>query len=306
MPPYGGNTTTTMRHSIHSWCNTLRAALVPLLCLCLGLVRPASATQLDVVYPKARSSLDDSYFLKVLELALDKSGQPHTLRTSEHDMEKGRALLRLEQGADVRVVWCLTTRAREERLLPVRIPLDKGMMGWRLPLIHREDAGRFRSVRRLADLAGMVAGQGFDWPDTAILRANGLTVATGKYDGLIKMLHARRFDYMPQSVLQVYSEAAMNFPNPLSVDETFALHYPTAIYFFVNKKDEQLANALQRGLEIALADGSFDKLFFGFHQGAIERARLDQRVVLELRNPDLPAATPLRETRLWYHPSAAR
>lgn len=300
----GGATTTTMRHSIFSWCNALRVTLVPLLCACL--VQPVSATRLDVVYPQARSSLDDSYFLKVLELALAKSGQPHTLRTSEREMEKGRALLQLERGGDVRVVWCLTTRAREERLLPVRIPLDKGMMGWRVPLIHRDDAGRFRSVRRLADLTGMVAGQGFDWPDTAILRANGLTVATGKYDGLIKMLHARRFDYLPQSVLQVYSEAGIDFPNPLSVDDTIALHYPTAIYFFVNKNDQQLANTLRRGLEIAIADGSFDQLFFGFHQASIDRARLGERVVLELRNPDLPAATPLRETRLWYHPSGTR
>jgi hypothetical protein len=305
MPPRrGGDTKTTMRHSFSSWCNALRATLVPLLCLCL--VRPALATELDVVYPRARSSLDDSYFLKVLELALAKSGQPHALRTSEREMEKGRALLELERGGDVRVVWCLTTRAREERLLPVRIPLDKGMMGWRVPLVHRDDAGRFRNVRRLADLSGMVAGQGFDWPDTAILRANGLTVATGKYDGLIKMLRARRFDYMPQSVLQVYSEAETESPNGLTVDDAFALHYPTAIYFFVRKNDRQLANALRRGLEIALADGSFDRLFFGFHQASIDRARLGERLVLELRNPDLPAATPLRENRLWYHPASAR
>ena len=77
------------------------------------------------------------------------------------------------------------------------------------------------------------------------------------------------------------------------------LHYPAAIYFFVNKKDAALASAIEAGLHKAMADGSFDTLFYERFGDVIKRANLRGRVAIALTNPLLPAATPLGRKALW-------
>ena len=42
-----------------------------------------------------------------------------------------------------------------------------------------------------------------------------------------------------------------------TLDEHLALRYPTALYFFFSPDNPQLAETVRRGLEVALADGSF-------------------------------------------------
>ncbi|MDP1340920.1 hypothetical protein, partial [Klebsiella variicola] len=70
-------------------------------------------------------------------------------------------------------------------LLTVRIPIDRGLMGWRLLLVRRSELAQWDQVRHLDDLRRRIAGQGHDWPDTAILRANGLQVGTSSvYEAL--------------------------------------------------------------------------------------------------------------------------
>ncbi|MNY50471.1 hypothetical protein D3C86_1859750 [compost metagenome] len=56
----------------------------------------------------------------------------------------------------------------------------------------------------------------------------------------------------------------------------------------------------------AIQDGSFDQLFRELNDGAVERARLAQRRVIELANPELPPETPLADKSLWFVPGHAR
>ncbi len=86
------------------------------------------------------------------------------------------------------------------------------------------------------------------------------------------------------------------------MDAHLAVHYPAAVYFFFNRCDASLAEAVTNGLELALADGSFDRLFLDYHGSLIERSRLRQRNVISLPNPLLPAETPLERRELWYSP----
>jgi len=79
------------------------------------------------------------------------------------------------------------------------------------------------------------------------------------------------------------------------------LIYPTADYYFVNKQNTELAENLRQGLELALADGSFGRLFAAHFGPAIRRAQLDKRVLIELTNPLLPPQTPLARKELWFN-----
>ncbi len=77
-------------------------------------------------------------------------------------MQQGRAILSLMQGEHVDVVWTMTSRKREKQLLPIRIPLLKGLQGYRIFIINENDNEKFNKISTLEDLRELVAGQGRD------------------------------------------------------------------------------------------------------------------------------------------------
>jgi ABC-type amino acid transport substrate-binding protein len=178
--------------------------------------------------------------------------------------------------------------------------VNKGVLGWRLGLVRKGEGDLVASVRTLDDLKGVRLAQGQEWPDTTILRANGIDVITApKYEVLFKMLEGKRFDYFPRSVMEIWDEQAINAES-LEVEPHLALHYVYDSYFMVNRKNTKLAQDIREGLEKAIADGSFDKLFLQHFGERLRKARLDKRMVIELRNPLLTPETPSNRPELWY------
>jgi len=244
------------------------------------------------------------YALAQLQLALDKAGSALRLEPSHYSMEQERALVNLERNAHLDVAWSMTSVKREQRLLPVRIPLDKGLFGWRIALLPKDRAQLLKDVHNLADLRQFSAGQGHDWPDSAILRSHGLPVkVSSSYGSLFRMLQAQRFDYFPRSVIEIWDELEHPRGRHLVADSHLLLHYPTALYFFFSRQRPDLAETVRQGMEKAIADGSFEQLFQQHFAASLQRAQLEQRQVIELRNPLLPRATPLQRHELWFSPA---
>lgn len=272
--------------------------------LAISIAAGLHAEPMRVAYPQPQIELDRGYFVKVLALVMSKSGVNYKLQSWDVKVIKGRAVHELAHGSNVDVVWAMTTREREQQLLPVRIPLDMGLAGWRIGVINAQDSAKFEAVHTLEQLRQYKIGQGYDWADTTVLKASGLEVVTGvNADNLHAMLAVKRFDYFPRSIRQVWGEVEQHAAQGEAVEMTLALHYPAAVYFFVNKNNPALAAALEAGLKQARKDGSFDKLFRSYNTDFIRRANLSQRTVLELPNPDLPEETPLQQKELWYSPT---
>lgn len=287
----------------------LGRALATLAATCAALLAPPSAWagKFTVVYsreiPEADSRLD--YPVRLLELALKKSGSEYEIRSYPRPMPQGAALTRLATGTGINVVWSMTSKEREEQLLPIRIPIDKGLFGYRIAFVRQQNRGVLSNVHGLDDLRMFTAGQGHDWPDTEILQGNGLRVATSTaYEGLFAMLQGGRFDYFPRSILEIWDEADKASKLELAVEERVVLHYPTAIYYFVNKNDIALAQVIELGLNRAMADGSFDALFYERFGDVIKRSNLRGRTSIALTNPLLPPETPLARKALWLDISA--
>lgn len=276
--------------------------LFALLCL-LALGSPLRAQILTYAPPEVADDQRNRYPLQLLQLALDRAGGGYQLQPAATPMQQGRVFMELARGRSVRVAWSMTSLEREAQLLPIRIPIYKGLIGWRLALLKAERREMLRQVRSLEDLSRFSAGQGHDWPDSQILRSNGLPViAVPNYQSLFSMLALGRFDYFPRSLAEVWAEAEQQRGTGLVVDDSLALHYPSAVYFFVNRQDVALAAHIERGLELAIADGSFERLFQAFHGEYIERAQLGKRRIVRLRNPLLPPQTPLQRKELWFQP----
>lgn len=259
----------------------------------------------NVYYPPAYSEGDvrDVYTSRLLAVALEKSGSQFVAKPASVKMVQGRALLMLQQGRGIDVAWAATSKEIEALVHPIRIPIFKGLIGYRLLLIARRDLEKFSRITEQSALKSLLAGQGHDWADTAILRANGYRVHTGPYyDALFNMLAQGRIDYFPRSVLEVWAEAKAHEHQGLVVEPRIMLRYPGAVYFFTRKGNTALAQAIETGLEKMLQDGSFDRLFEEHHAELLEKAGLDSRLVFDLDNPALPPATPLDRPALWYRP----
>lgn len=253
-------------------------------------------------FPKPEFEDDhrSDYALQLLQLGLSKSGSEYRIEAAEFPMSQERQVQELEAGRTIDVAPIPSSAEREKRLLPIRIPVNKGMLGWRLGLIRKGDQGLIAGINTLADLKGMRLAQGQDWPDTQILKANGVSVITApRYEGLFKMLVAKRFDYFPRSVMEIWDEQANN-ADTLEVEPHLALHYFYDAYFMVNRNSTKLAQDIREGLEKAIADGSFDRLFQQYYGDRLRQARLETRTVIELNNPLLTPGTPSDRPELWY------
>jgi len=268
---------------------------------------PCFANDPVITYVKPENNNDPrhEYYIKLLTLALEKTHSEFPdsqLKPSKNSMQKGRAIRQLSSARKIDIVWAVTSKSREQQLLPIRIPLLRGLLGLRLLLIRKEDQHKF-SFSTLDDLQQFTAGQGHDWPDTTILRANNIKVNTATtYDGLFNMLKAGRFDYFPRGVTEAWLELKTKGASTLMVEKRVLLYYPSPVYFFVNLENTTLAKRIEKGLRLSIADGTFEQLFNRYHlnNAMFTNQALSERTIIMLDNPLLPALTPLADKKLWH------
>ena len=274
-----------------------------LLCmpLCAGLLAsPAQAAPLPtlrlVVPPFEYNNRPETlYFYRVLRLALGKTEAtdgPFEIATYPSQMSPVRSVTELKNNGSINLIWNGTSPERERDLLPVRVSLIRDLNSYRICLIRKGDQARFDAVHTLDDLRKLVAGSGTQWPDTEILRANGMpTITTTHHASLFPMLGAKRFDYTARGIYEVFGEAeAHGAREGIVIEDKLMIFYALPIYFFVNKSNVALAERLERGLKKAQADGSFDQLMMsvpGFKRG-LEEQHNNKRRLFVLESPFKP------------------
>jgi ABC-type amino acid transport substrate-binding protein len=260
----------------------------------------------ESAHPPA-SNLDerDFYHEDLLTLALEATEPtdgPFIITHFNHRVPRKRGLEELISGKRINVYVAATRNEWEKNLLAVRIPIYKGLLSYRLFLINQQAKSRFAAIHTLADLKKLRAGSGAQWTITMTLQKGGFTVVPGTdYEGLFSMLSMNRFDYFPRGLNEIYPElkARKNrFPN-MCVEPTLALYCPLPTYFFVSPQAPGLADRIKRGLEILIANGSFDAVFHRWFDSDIEQAQLAGRRVLRVGNPFLSKKTPLNRPELW-------
>ncbi|BES71461.1 transporter substrate-binding domain-containing protein [Marinobacter nanhaiticus D15-8W] len=249
-----------------------------------------SAQQVTLWY----RNYDSPAIRALLDLALRKTPEygPYLITRSQ-EMNQGRALRELsnDNGHAVQVANVATTPERENNLLAVTIPIDGGLLGYRVCVTTPQMLSRFEGITRLADLrAGNIRfGQGRHWPDTQILEANGLKVVTHtRYESLFDMLAGGRFECFARGVSEVVYDLDLRQDDGLVIEPDLLFTYPMPSYFFVGRSDMALAMRIQLGLERAIVDGSFLKYLAHYFTRPLEELQLSNRRVFQLGNPWLP------------------
>jgi hypothetical protein len=252
----------------------------------LALVAPLWAADVKIIHNKGE--LD--YHIKIIKAAM------------EHTREMGAYELR---PSDATFGTARLSEKALEKLLPIRIPLEKGLLGYRVMIVRKQDLPKFAAINSLEELKKLSLGQGSRWVDADVLAKGGFNVVRGYYPaGLLRMLNEERFDVFPRAIWEAPKEvddASKDIPD-LTVEPTLVLRYPFARYFWVSQKGDgpELAKRLETGLRRMIADGTFDRLFNEFFGPFIESSNLRGRKLFEIDNALLPPDTPLDDLSLWF------
>lgn len=260
----------------------------------------------EAVKVTSSSSIIEDYARGLLRLVFSKIPEKNYVVDEAIPNEGSEErIVSLLQDKKLDVVWYATTNDLEDRLLPIRICIYRGLLGQRVLMIKRGNQYKFDGIKTLDDLKKVSLGQGRFWADTNVLTANGLNVTKVlKYDGLFYMLDGDRFDALPRGVHEPWAEMKSRPQLALDVEKNLLLSYVNPFYFFVNKQNTQLAADIERGMRIALEDGSFDEYFLNDPtvKDVIANANLQDRTIIKLSNPSLPPKTPVNEKILWFDP----
>lgn len=262
-----------------------------------------------LIYPSASRDPDDprpGYGVDLLTMALAKAGYPAVVRPSGEVFEQSRAFDLVAQRKGLDVVWAATTPERERAMRPVRIPIDRGLLGIRFLLIRADRAGQYEQMRLNRQLGDLVIGQGIGWPDGEILRRAGYTVIDSSYDTLFRLVENGRIDAFPRSIIEARSEMLLHRAagRDLFIAPGVALDYRSADFFFTSREDEALAQAIERGLRLAYADGSF---MARFRQMLEERGLgigfdIRDRYLVQVANPAVTQETMAIASEFWEFP----
>ncbi|HEY8941184.1 MAG TPA: hypothetical protein VIM59_13375 [Cellvibrio sp.] len=275
--------------------------------LCLGFFCAVVQAQEIRIQKAMAGDVIHAYYKQLLIMALKKNANGRTVpqlrEVANH--EQGRATFQMLEGEQLDIFWVGTDIQRESELRAIRIPLDGGLLGFRRFIIHKSMRERFDQVKSIDDLKSLVGCQGLNWPDTLVLRNVGLRIKeVAGFESLFQLVVAKRCDYFPRGIAEAsveIMERSGKYPD-LMVYEPLIVHYPFTIYFFLNKKNEALAQWIEQGLEMLIASGEF-KSYIESHPFTNPVFPLPSESAvqyLRIPNPFLPEDTPVFDTKYWF------
>jgi hypothetical protein len=286
----------------------LRLALL----LLFSCVAAANETPMTYRYwDLGASETRDKYQFELLELALQKTrdtyGDYKLIRVNQK-ITSLRASREVSRGEIINIEaapnW--TTESADSLIgrakrIAIKIPLLHGMLGYRRLVVRHSDLEKFNQIKSESELRELVAGQGKDWEDIFIYQANDYKVNDeADYYNLFAMLVAKRFDYIPLSIVEVDSFVAKfsKYSNDVAIVPHILIYYPFPVLFQVSINHPELARRLEIGLSKAEQDGSMNRLFESYFQKELATLRNENNRVFVLENARVPKELQLKEPML--------
>jgi hypothetical protein len=265
----------------------------------------SQAKKIHVIGPQSSEDVGQGYFSQLLQLALDKAN-PNQYQVTPlmlNSVTQGRSVQMLAS-KHVDVYWMGTSAAREEKFSAIKVPLMRGLLGYRIAIIHKDSVTGFQSLSPLG-LKRKVACQGQHWPDTKVLQHNNFNVMpVAKYESMFSMVAKKRCDYFPRAIFEGYGELkiAQSHSPELVIFDDIILKYPFPMYFFVRKSSHQLAQDIKSGLEKMIDTGEFmdfmEQSPITKHLFPIEKWK--NRTIIQLTNPTISDNLNLQNERYWF------
>ncbi|WP_144062499.1 transporter substrate-binding domain-containing protein [Simiduia agarivorans] len=256
---------------------------------------PAVAVAMDVlvlpspqVATDARNEYKNAVLLRALELTRPEFGD-FELNLNGPKMKRLRALSAIRTGELINTYFSVESPEWEENAIRIDVPIRRGIVNYRLLLVHRDNANVIGSANSVQDLRRFTAGVQSDWSTKGFLERYGMpTVAGESYKGLFVMLAEKRFDYLLRGVHEVYQELEhrADVHASLVVAPDIALYMPLSTYTYVSPASPRIAERLTLGLNRMLQSGELNAMFRQYFQSALDKADLCQRRLLFFSEED--------------------
>lgn len=185
----------------------------------------------------------------------------------------------------------------EQKFEPVRIPIDRNLIGYRILLIAKDKQKDFAKVQNLDDLKKFRFVQGAGWGDIKVLEKSGLHVQSELYyDDLFKYTANKKYDAFPRGLTEIQNEwTRYSIVHPqLTAEKKLLLYYPLPTYFWFHKSPEgkKLAQRVAKGMKKLIANGTYDKLFTAHFAEQLKALDLKKRLLIPIENPYVPTSAP--------------
>lgn len=278
-------------------------------CLLAFFLISFNAQALDVVRINkndARGEVQARYKVDVVKQALqltEKSYGPYKIITQGPPTTIERAILEVKSGKTINTFFAVSTNKWEEFTLPIRIPIRRGILNYRLLVTSKNKVDTFKTLKSLDELKALKVGVKAGWATTTLLKENGFNVVeANSYEGLFYMLSSGRVDYIPRGINEVYDELerlSAELPD-LVVAPNIALYTPTPFYIFLSPHEKILAERLTIGLELMIKNKMLKQIFDRHYAQNIHQSDLANRIIFKIPNSNLPVQTPLERHELWF------
>ena len=297
-----------MQARLHGWL---------LVCLSALTQAAGAAEPMHFIHPPPENANDKrhTYYWDLLDAALksNRSKYGDYKITAYHlPMNFQRAAAEVEAGETgrVNIVSRATNLDLEARLRAIPLPLDKGLLGYRMFLIMPDTQAKLDKVQTLDELKQFSVGQASFWTDTKILSDNQFKlVLADNYEGLFQLLGVRRYDLLSRGAIEIQAEwQARHAQIPgLSIEQSMVLAYPMPRYFFVprNPMGEKMAERIEDGLRRLAKSGEFDRRYKAYKKLVLADLKLSGRKVFRLTNTQLSDKAPPLSDKMWWDDLAA-
>lgn len=273
--------------------------IILLAALCLPIHTAKAEMVITVRAPDTKADKRKNYPNAAVKLALDKTQAKYGSYTLKYTVQMNTQRLLAATRANI-LPNLLIQSVYDDSIFAkpgltfIDIPFDLGITSYRICFINPVIQGELKEIKHLDELKRFSIVQGIGWPDTKILRHNGFKVIeSNSYDGLFKMIPARRADLFCRGINELKNEYSdYKELNGLGYDTSFALFYPLPRYFYLNEANRELKVRIEEGLQMAYKDGSLKRLLFEFYADDIQFATVPQRHVFQLENPSLKGLDP--------------
>lgn len=231
----------------------------------------------------------ENYTMQVLKEALDATIPdygPYTLKYAEKEMNRSRTFNEMQLGERVNIADTPITESWSDKLIRIPIPVQRGILSYRLFLVNKDNKDLLTEVETLEDLKKIRQGSGAQWAITTALKDSKFNIIEGTTkDSLLNMLSAKRFDIYGRGINEIFGELAdhgKTHPD-IVIDQHIALYSYLPTYFHVSPSRARIAERIDIGLRKINATGRHEELFLKHHQNFIKAANLEKRKIFMLR-----------------------
>lgn len=192
------------------------------------------------------------------------------------------------------------TPIAQAEVITIPVNILRGLLGFRLCLVNREQLPLFAGIQTVEDLRKIKIGQGQDWTDTLIYKINRVPLfESSGLEQLFPSLASQRFECIAlgaNEILVKYTERKATYPR-MVIEPELLLYYHFPTYLFVSKHHPLLAARIEKGLKLLQSSGEFDRLFRAHFASNLAPLNLHKRRIICLKSPYQPELDSCRDPK---------